>query len=244
MGSTDIDFYVIGFQEIVDLTAVNVAVDTKSQKQSQFWQEKIEEILEYGKYRQVVARHLVGLLICVYARDTLYPFLRDLRCTTAGVGVMGVMGNKGGISVHLQLHDCTVCLVCSHLAAHRENVAGRNADYQSIIEKTSFSFDSIIPLQNQIESNKDAANLRSLGLGPPDAADLKIIDHDMVFWMGDLNYRIDESVSMEDVFMMVEDKDLSTLRERDQLNLQRKYGHVFHNFLEGELCFDPTYKVK
>ena len=40
-----------------------------------------------------------------------------------------MMGNKGGAAIRMKLMDSTVCFVCSHLAAHRENVAGRNADF-------------------------------------------------------------------------------------------------------------------
>ena len=40
-----------------------------------------------------------------------------------------MMGNKGGAAIRMKILDSTVCFVCSHLAAHRENVAGRNADF-------------------------------------------------------------------------------------------------------------------
>ena len=44
-------------------------------------------------------------------------------------GLLGMMGNKGGAAIRFKLLDSSVCFVCSHLAAHRENVAGRNADF-------------------------------------------------------------------------------------------------------------------
>ena len=37
-----------------------------------------------------------------------------------------VQGNKGGVVVRLRLLDTTICFVCSHLAAHTEDVEGRN----------------------------------------------------------------------------------------------------------------------
>lgn len=39
------DVVVVGFQEMVDLNAVNVAVENKSQQRSQFWVEKIKSTL-------------------------------------------------------------------------------------------------------------------------------------------------------------------------------------------------------
>jgi len=37
-----------------------------------------------------------------------------------------MQGNKGGVAVRLRLLDTTICFVCSHLAAHIEDVDGRN----------------------------------------------------------------------------------------------------------------------
>ena len=52
--------------------------------------------------------------------------------------MMGVMGNKGAVVVRLSLYDSTLCFVCAHMAAKRANVAGRNADFWSILSKTAF----------------------------------------------------------------------------------------------------------
>ena len=40
-----------------------------------------------------------------------------------------MMGNKGGAAIRFKWMDSTICFVCSHLAAHSENVVGRNADF-------------------------------------------------------------------------------------------------------------------
>lgn len=51
---------------------------------------------------------------------------------TVSAGVMGVMGNKGGVAVRLRLGDDSLCFVCSHLAAHRDNVRARNDNYMKV----------------------------------------------------------------------------------------------------------------
>lgn len=61
-----------------------------------------------------------------------------LQATTARVGMMGVMGNKGAVVVHLSLYDSTLCFVCAHMAAKRANIQGRNSDFWSILAKTGF----------------------------------------------------------------------------------------------------------
>ena len=49
-----------------------------------------------------------------------------------------MIGNKGGASIRFRFYDSTMCFVCSHLAAHRGNVSGRNADFHNIVDKTVF----------------------------------------------------------------------------------------------------------
>lgn len=61
-------------------------------------------------------------------------------------------------------------------------------------------------------------------------------------WLGDLNYRIDSSLSVEAVNEQVDSGDFSVLRAMDQLNMERDDGRVFEGFLEGVLEFPPTYK--
>lgn len=48
-----------------------------------------------------------------------------------------MMGNKGGVGIRMRINDSTVCFVCSHLAAHREKVAERNADYRKYLPPSS-----------------------------------------------------------------------------------------------------------
>lgn len=243
-GTPIADVYVIGFQEMVDLSVVNVAMDNKSQQRSQFWQEKIAECLDSrgGKYVQVSAKHLVGLLICVFVKQSIMPYVRDVRGATAGVGVMGMMGNKGGASIRFTLFDSSLCFVCSHLAAHRENVVGRNNDFKNIIEKTVYAPNDSSMEQDEVKIEK-TRRLR-YGTGLSEKEDLSMLQHDIIFWVGDLNYRIDDSLTTEEVFQRIAKKDISTLLEKDQLNIEREKGHVFNDFNEGVIEFYPTYKYQ
>ena len=71
-----------------------------------------------------------------------------------------------------------------------------------------------------------------------------ILEHDYVFWLGDLNYRIVEGISVEQVLERVAGGDLDFLRDRDQLNVERAAGRVFAGFNEGRITFLPTYKYQ
>jgi len=74
--------------------------------------------------------------------------------------------------------------------------------------------------------------------GAPSA--LSVLDHDVVFWLGDLNYRI--ALPPERVLELIECRAWGELAEFDQLNSERAGGAVLQGFEEGALTFAPTYK--
>ena len=63
---------------------------------------------------------------------------------------------------------------------------------------------------------------------------------DAVVWLGDFNYRI--GLSSEAARGLVKKRDLSTLYENDQLNLQMVAGLAFPYYSEARITFMPTYK--
>lgn len=236
----------VGFQEIVDLNAVNVAVDNKTQQRSQYWVDRLRTTLnaphrtqnnpqERG-YALLMQRSLVGLLVCVFVKAPHRNRVKYVSSDSVGVGVMGMMGNKGGVSVRLQFYDSTFCFVCSHLAAHRENVAGRNADYFNVLGKISFDVGE--------EAVREVIRNGSMSQWASGSSVVGIADHDIVVWLGDLNYRIDESMPTEKVLELSESKQLDDLRMLDQLNIERKEGRSFVGFEEGVINFAPTYKYQ
>merc|ERR1719474_59798 len=67
--------------------------------------------------------------------------------------------------------------------------------------------------------------------------------HDMVFWLGDLNYRLNLD-DLEDVFKKVQDAEWKLLLMADQLNVERTKQRAFGGFMEEVIDFRPTYKFQ
>lgn len=257
-GSPPPDVFCIGFQEIVDLTTVNVVADGKTRAQSAVWCERlaaaINTIDPATTYKLVHEKHLVGIMLCVFAKEAHVPYMTRVQGQTAGVGVLGLMGNKGGVSIRFKFHDTTICCVSAHLAAHRDNVAGRNADFANILQRVQFVHEP--PTAAEVDSLGEIAKLIDLEATASYGTEVnhlgqrvfRILDHDVVLFFGDFNYRIVEGVSTEEVFEKVVNKDLIWLRENDQLNVERAAGNVFMNFEEGfngaTPPFEPTYKFQ
>lgn len=239
------DVVAVGFQEIVDLNAVNVAMDSKTQQRSQFWIERLSSTLNASKntrndpnraYHLLMQRPLVGLLIAVFVKAPHRDRVRYVQSSALGVGVMGVMGNKGGVSIRMQFYDSTLCFVCTHLAAHRENVAGRNADFANVFNKTIFEIGE--------EATREAIYAGSMSHWEIGSSTVGIVDHDIIIWLGDLNYRIDEGLTTEQVLHASEKRIFNEIRKLDQLNIERAQGRAFDGFEEGFINFPPTYKYQ
>jgi hypothetical protein len=76
------------------------------------------------------------MLLILYVKTDLIPHVTDVVSSSEGTGILGKMGNKGGVSIRLKLHNSTFCFVCSHLAAHNKNVKRRNKDWDDIMKNT------------------------------------------------------------------------------------------------------------
>eukprot|EP00596_Hydrurales_sp_CCMP1899_P000717 CAMPEP_0119046722 /NCGR_PEP_ID=MMETSP1177-20130426/48508_1 /TAXON_ID=2985 /ORGANISM="Ochromonas sp, Strain CCMP1899" /LENGTH=540 /DNA_ID=CAMNT_0007020297 /DNA_START=42 /DNA_END=1665 /DNA_ORIENTATION=+ len=246
------DVFAVGFQETVELSTINVVFDgTKSSDRAVYWQKKISEtfIEKELEYVLIDEKHLVGNLLCVYVKAALAPFIKGVRGAVTPVGIMGVMGNKGAVVVRMTIHNTSICFVCSHLSANRDNIVGRNNDFKNINEKTllypsmaslikATSIADMSPNTLSREQYKTLTNAWSNETALP----LSINEHDIVFWFGDLNYRINEIISTQLVFDTVWRGEFKSLLHKDQLNNERLAGNVFEDYEEGTIDFEPTYK--
>ncbi|KAH9491544.1 hypothetical protein Btru_030906 [Bulinus truncatus] len=206
------DIYVIGFQEL-DLSK-EAFIFTDSPKEAE-WQKAVKYGLHpKAKYQKVKSVRLVGIMLIVYIQMKHKSHITLIDTDTVPTGIMGIMGNKGGVSIRFSLHNTSLCFVTSHLAAHQDEFERRNQDYRDIMSKTKF---------------KDFT--------PP----LEISEHDIIFWIGDLNYRID--LPMDTVKGCIKKGDHKRLIAEDQLYRQlQANSEIFRGFEEGFPDFNPTYK--
>ncbi|KAK4798397.1 hypothetical protein SAY86_030723 [Trapa natans] len=167
------------------------------------------------------SKQMVGLLLCVWVREGLQRHISSLKVSCVGRGIMGYLGNKGSISISMTLHRTAFCFVCTHLTSGEKegDEHRRNSDVVEILRRTKFCSGS--PRQP----------------GAPDS----IMAHDMIVWLGDLNYRLASSSSLE-THELVRKKDWKALLEKDQLMIEQKAGRVFQGWQEGRIQFAPTYK--
>uniref|UniRef100_A0A914UWS9 Inositol polyphosphate-related phosphatase domain-containing protein n=1 Tax=Plectus sambesii TaxID=2011161 RepID=A0A914UWS9_9BILA len=162
---------------------------------------------------------LVGILLLVFAKRDTYGDIPQttVYTQTCPTGLLNRMGNKGGVAVSLRIHDTKICFVNSHLAAGSNELSRRNQDFREI-SRIAFS-----------------------GPGRP-----TIFDHDVLVWLGDLNYRLESlegrHLDNSEVRRVCANGECAQLLKFDQLVRMQKAKTAFHDFMEGDISFPPTYK--
>lgn len=197
-------------------------------------QRKFSQVIENSmpaEYRLIAKYHLmeIKLLIFVHHRHSSRVVKTERVAEATGIG--NVVGNKGGVAVKLTLDDTTFCFVCSHLAAH---------EGAKFLQQRN---DDVVEIMRHIERNKVH--------GLP-----AIHQYNHLFWMGDLNYRLDlkrvlpaaVTWSHQDrwcyVIDLIANRRYSDLAQLDELVHEMELGNVFAGFVEGRITFPPTFKVQ
>jgi inositol polyphosphate 5-phosphatase INPP5B/F len=269
-GGEDIDLYVLGLQEIVDITSATEALRPYTDPSAaNRWKQSLEGVLPKG-YKLVAEQQLIGLWLVVYASPDLFPQIKNVSTTSVGTGLMGYMGNKGAVTTRIVLGETTrLVFINSHLAAGADKASldRRNWDAAQINSRTRFD-----PIVDSLGSPQPQGE----GLG----------DEEFAFWFGDLNYRL-EGMPGDDVrrLFTIHTKDfdnddqgrpstsgdsgygskasteesrvplppeldpaslqttISSLLPHDELHQQMKQGKAFHDgWEEGPIRFLPSYK--
>jgi inositol polyphosphate 5-phosphatase INPP5B/F len=116
------------------------------------------------------------------------------------------------------------------------NINERTALYPNQNQNSSADLNDVIQKKNMKDLSTQWSNDTALPL--------QIEEHDVIFWFGDLNYRIQDTVTSTEVLEIVRRGGYASLLSRDQLNIEIASKNVFLDFEEGRVEFEPTYKYQ
>lgn len=174
-GREHVDLYVLGLQEVVDLTYLNnyltrVYTDPSTALK---WKAAMIAALPAG-YQLVSEQQLSGLLLLIYASPDLTPAISSVSSVGVGTGALRVIGNKGAVVTRIVLGETTrLVFVNCHLASGtgHTNLERRCWDVTQILTRTNFD---PISRAGVLDDNHE-------GIG----------EEDFAFWFGDLNFRLE-----------------------------------------------------
>ncbi|EKM58956.1 uncharacterized protein PHACADRAFT_249089 [Phanerochaete carnosa HHB-10118-sp] len=244
------DIIAFGLQELIDLESRKMAAKTVllggknrnpegalSQRVTtsyKKWYDKLVQSVRLAlpadsPYYVIHTENLVGLFSCIFVKDTLRPSLRHAALTTVKRGMGGRYGNKGGIICRFVVDDTSICFINCHLAAGQSHVRQRNADIAAFLEDRELFASEVSMLEEPVAF-----------INGGDGS--MVLDHEIVFLNGDMNYRID--LRRDAAVADVKAGNFQHLMAQDQLLKEMKLNRGFRlrTFMEGPLHFAPTYK--
>ncbi|XP_037543320.1 inositol polyphosphate 5-phosphatase K isoform X2 [Nematolebias whitei] len=177
------------------------------------WSHLLMDTLAPRGFVKVTSVRMQGLLLLLFAKHMHLPYIRNIQTTYTRTGIFGYWGNKGAVSVRFSFFGHMMCFVNCHLAAHMSNALQRVDEFEYILETQDFDiFDTP-----------------------------HVLDHKVVFWFGDLNFRIDDH-GLHFVRSSINSGRFHLLWSKDQLTLVKKNEPFLQEFEEGPLNFKPSYK--
>ncbi|KAI1703659.1 polyphosphatidylinositol phosphatase INP52 [Ditylenchus destructor] len=193
------DLVVIGLQEIVQLgpgratrDAFQAMINVQPGKVDK-WLNILSEELNQHNYVRMRLVPMFGLLLVLYHRrkfsdnagssapvDDDTVSVTEMRTANVKTGKGDILRNKGAVGISLLLNNSMrVCFVNAHLS-HGEGAANlrlRNDNFNTILKRMTFA------------AKRDWFKRMSNRVGI-DTKPFKILQHDLVIWMGDLNFRL------------------------------------------------------
>ena len=181
---------------------------------SKFWKDLVSDCLnKHEKYIMLRAEQMSSLVILFFVKADKVGNVKRVEGSSKKTGLGGMTGNKGAVAIRFEYGSTSFCFVNAHLSAGVNNIEERKGDYESITKGISFS--------------------RSK----------KIEHHHSIFWLGDLNYRIElPNEKVRSLLATPGDENLEKLLSRDQLTAEMANESVFKGFMEPSIQFRPTYK--
>ena len=145
------------------------------------------------------------------------------------LAAFNMMQTKGALGISFKFFGTSFLFICSHLPAHDENNDDRKEEYENIISELDLP-ENLKPLKPRYENEDDVTDR-----------------FDVVFWFGDLNFRIEKTYEETRAFVknikVFSHDAVAPLLEKDQLTCGMKDGSLFRGFREVlPISFPPTFK--
>uniref|UniRef100_T1J7S8 SUN domain-containing protein n=1 Tax=Strigamia maritima TaxID=126957 RepID=T1J7S8_STRMM len=208
-------------EHIPDMYVVGIEEAAFPNKQD--WELKLQETIGLS-HVLFHSASLGALHLSVFLRRELIWFCSVAEESSFKLNVS--VNTKGAVAIQFLLFGTSFLFLCSHLTAHVERLNDRIQDYKKIVSNIN------LPDDNLLRSRKRKKELFD--------------KYDCVFWMGDLNFRLNQKrdVVLSQIHSIQDqlNPNFDDILWNDQLKQTMSRGEIFKGFNEGRINFMPTYK--
>ncbi|KAL4219720.1 Phosphatidylinositol 3 [Mactra antiquata] len=162
---------------------------------------------------------LWGIRLAILIKPEYKHFISRIQRSSVRTGIANALGNKGAVAISFYFNGTSFCFINAHLTSGDERCSRRNQNYHDILKNLTL---------NLGQKHLNLFDLTS--------------QFTHVFWLGDLNYRVEENI--QNLLLKVQEKDIPYLIERDQLKRLQRQKVAFCGFDEAEITFLPTYRLE
>ena len=218
------EFYILGFQEIVDLTSKNILLSSNDEKKNNI-RKKLTSVLKGMKgteddpYQIIKEIDLIGIYVIIFARALSIKYIKNFDYQIVKNGFMGSIGNKGSCLLRFNINDSKIAIACNHLSAGQELYEARRTEITDILNRSFKKYPS-----------------------------MHFKDYDYYFFFGDLNSRTSLEYSNPIVDNLIKNHsktlngDFKDILVYDQFKQYQKESSLILQMDEAPIKFSPTYK--
>ena len=218
------EFYILGFQEIVDLTSKNILLSSNDDKKNKI-KKKLTSVLKGMKgteddpYQIIKEIDLIGIYVIIFARALSIKYIKNFDYQIVKNGFMGSIGNKGSCLLRFNINDSKIAIACNHLSAGQELYEARRTEITDILNTSFKKYPS-----------------------------MNFKDYDYYFFFGDINSRTSLEYSNPIVDNLIKNHsktlngDFKDILVNDQFKQYQKESSLILQMDEAPIKFSPTYK--
>jgi len=180
------------------------------------WLQEIQSKLEAHQFSILLYISMWEMMLVVFIKYNHLRYITNIETGSKSTGLAKFIGNKGGVLGSFKYFHTTFGFVCSHLKAGPNRAAGRNSHFREI--------------SNAIRVGKKHME--------------PIMQFSCFFWLGDLNYRINDNFDyIVNKFNEEGEKAVPELLKIEEMYDIKKNNEAFANFEEMPISFIPTYRL-
>ena len=220
------EFYILGFQEIVDLNSAHLLIKSNTEKKN-----KIKVLINNllittfqnpnsdDKYQLMKELDLVGLYIIIFVRSSIIKYIKNFDYQIIKTGLKGTLGNKGSLLLRFNINDSSIAFACSHLCSGQDKNDERKSEIINVLNTSFKKYPSI-----------------------------KFREYNYYFYFGDVNTRLNLTLENEKLIDLIKNhsedtnNDFEELLKYDQFFKYQKESNVIAEMDEAKIKFSPTYK--